>query len=78
MLTPKEQKQLLKKRLQAVVLRLPPYFVNTFVFLYPEYAEQKEHVYRVANMRSLDEQVIERFEKFADLLEVNKHNPSNS
>ncbi len=76
--TPKQQKQALKERLHSVLLRLPAYFLNTFLFVYPEYKDQRKHVYNVMCARSLDEQVIERFEKFANLLEANQHNPSNS
>lgn len=72
--TPKQVKQALKLRLKAVLLRLPPYFMGTFIHVYPEYKQQKAHVYNVCNYRSLDVNVIERLEQLAAQLE----NLSNS
>jgi hypothetical protein len=66
--TPKQIKIELKERLQAVLLSLPPYFINTFLHVYPQYKEQRNHIYNVSNGRSLDEHVIEKFEALATLL----------
>lgn len=66
--TPKQHKEELKTRLHTVLLRLPAYFINTFLHAYPEYKEQRKHIYNVACGRSLDENVIHRFEDFADLI----------
>lgn len=67
-LTPKQQKLVLKQRLQDVLLKLPPYFINTFLHVFPEYKEQRKHVYNVVNYRSYDELVIEKFEQFSEIL----------
>ena len=67
-LTPKQVKNELKVRLEKVLLQLPPYFINTFLHVYPEYKEQRTHIYNVSNYRSLDENVIEKFEALAKLL----------
>lgn len=66
--TPREIKTGLKTRLEKVLIQLPPYFINTFLHKYPEYKEQRNHIYNVSNFRSLDEKVIEKFEALAETL----------
>jgi hypothetical protein len=63
--TPSEIKKELRERLEAVKSTLPPHWQSTFLHLFPEYAENREHLYNVGKGLSLDEAVISKMEELS-------------
>lgn len=67
-LTPKAQKEALRKRLEAVKKLLPTSWIATFMHVFPEYKGFTTFLHNVNKGLSLDADVIEKMETLAQKL----------
>jgi len=57
----KEKTKLLLRMAQAKVI-LPKYALSMFFEKFPEWEQDKQHVYEVFNLRKADRSIVEKFE----------------